>query len=143
MSLFDPLVYDTRPVAPPPGPPRRDRGERLFSNGTEARAWEQVWCEQCERDHEIHDESGPGCQLYGDEMFDRAERFEIVDGSTERGCTLPGQVVCRAFRQCDEGPCAEGENPERRNGLTYREWCAQARADCGPFEPVIPYEESL
>jgi hypothetical protein len=151
VSLFSPLPYDSRPVAPPPGPPRKERGERLFSNGTEAMDWQQVWCDNCVHDHDIHvDSGGPGCRLYGDEMFDRAERFEIVDGSAERGFTLPSQVVCNAFRQCDDPGCEEPEDPELRatkddptHPITRREFAAKVRASCGPFAPVIPYEYPL
>jgi hypothetical protein len=148
MNLFDPLTYDTRSVAPPPGPPRKERGERLFATGTEAMDWQQIFCYQCRFDHDIHIENGgPGCRIYADELFDRAERFEIVDGSHERGFTLPAQVVCNAFVQCDEPGCEEGPDPELRatkddptHPITYREWAALVRASCGPFTPVIPYE---
>jgi hypothetical protein len=114
----------------------------LFSNGTEALDWQQVWCYQCVRDHEIHAETGPGCAIYGDEMLDHAERFEIVDGSGDRGFTLPAQVVCNAFIQCNEPGCEEPEDPERRGEeqITYRQWAAKVRASCGPFSAVIPYE---
>jgi len=144
VSLFNPLAYDTRPMAPEPGPPRKDRGERLFSTGTEAADWERFWCGQCARDHEMHAERGPGCLIYADEMFDNAERFEIVDGSAERGYTIPSQVVCNAFVQCNEcedDPALRATRDDPTRLITWRQFAAEARASCGPFSAVIPFEE--
>ena len=35
---------------------------RFFSNGTEGRAWEALWCERCAVDHGMHQpEQSDGC----------------------------------------------------------------------------------
>ena len=73
------------------------------------------------------------CEIWGDVLV-AIDRPELVDGSSERGFTLPGQVTCSVFEQCDQ--CEDA--PERRGlsqdhlevQVTEREWCERWRRFC-------------
>ena len=81
---------------------------RFFSNGTEGRAWEALWCQRCEHDHSMHSPDGEGGCVHlmhamcgmDDELagvwFDESERF---------GFTFPPAVRCAEFKACE--PCGE------------------------------------
>lgn len=64
------------------------------SNGTEGEGFMGVFCEQCERDREFRDDTGPGCILAA-----RALAFDVDDDlyPAEWTYDAEGKPTCTAF----------------------------------------------
>ncbi len=92
---------------------------RFFSNGTEGRAWEVLWCQRCEHDHTMHDpeDQSGGCihllhALFGED--------ELLDGvwtldHDKHGFTFPPPVQCSEFVGC--AACGHGDVTLDENGF--------------------------
>lgn len=103
---------------------------RFFSNGTEGRAWEALWCQRCVNDHSMHDEDGDGGCVHllhalcrEDDLLDGV----WIDESERFGFTMPPAVRCVEFAEC--GPCGEHVTLDA-NGypspVQQREWMRPA-----------------
>jgi hypothetical protein len=104
-----------------------------FSNGTERRAWEAVWCDYCVHDHDVshHDGGGPGCELlsmldFGGPM--EGEWPEVWLPEPAGSFSLPSRMVCGQFEPCAEGDCTGDPHAERRSAITaeVRDYWKQA-----------------
>lgn len=112
----------------------RNPPEHPFSNGTEERAWMDVWCTECANDHGMHhDGVDAGCEILLDYL--RASTgglpypSEWTDYSDEVGLFLPTSMVCSEFEQCtacDERPELDDE------GRTHRTYAAHIRSLAKP-----------
>ena len=72
--------------------------EHPFSNGTEGREWMRIWCDECECDHGMHDESlgQDGCAIVLQALIHEPVK-EWTDYSDVHGFTLPASMTCSAF----------------------------------------------
>jgi hypothetical protein len=75
---------------------------RPFSNGTEGDAWEAKWCRHCARDHNIHLDHGPGCDLFATAFFDEGWPEGWIPEPDDGRFFLPSRLVCTAFTPCEE-----------------------------------------
>lgn len=97
-----------------------------FSNGTEGYAWQDVWCDECARDHEAHiGNAEDGCEIIARSLI-REPIPEWEDWTEEEGFTFPPAIRCRTFTQCTE--CDEHSELTDNKGRTHRAWAAQVRA---------------
>lgn len=90
-----------------------------FSNGTEGDAWQYAWCRHCARDHEMHDDTGPGCGLLCTAFIGEWPEGWIPEPD-DGHFHLPSRMVCMAFTPCT--PCGgdpgEHDRAERVSEVT-------------------------
>lgn len=82
-----------------------DACHRPFSNGTEGDAWIATWCNYCARDHEVHTDTGGGCDLMSAAMFGDEWPEGWVPEPDDGRFFLPSRLICLAFTPCTEGNC--------------------------------------
>lgn len=97
-----------------------------FSNGTEERAWQEVWCEHCVHDHGMHPggaEDG-GCDLFMHYLLGTADpgewRWPEAWTPEPPGFThhCPSLMLCGQFKPCTTGGCEGDPHADTRAEVT-------------------------
>jgi hypothetical protein len=100
-----------------------------FSNGTEERAWQSVWCEHCVHDHDISHASGgtmatPGCEILALSVLAGTDDWrwpEVwIPEPPSLGFNLPSLMLCGQFEPCHRDDCDGDPHAEVRVEVTVR-----------------------